>query len=194
MLHNYCPVPLSGGTSNPHHSRQTLLLRAGSWNLVVERQEWGSRSSEFLCCGTLSINPVWSPSYRGCAEQDHVCVSQMTRKGKLICSFFFFELKGFTTETYSYNANITQPEQRNKPPNTTTDLPQQTVVNRKPQQWEGESHGGLHGYMITKKSEHGNTMTTTNKQPRTRQAQEQTHRHTSPAEMMATACKQLHHL
>lgn len=108
--------------------------------------------------------------------------------------FFFSELKGFTTETYSYNANITQPEQRNKPPNTTTDLPQQTVVNRKPQQWEGESHGGLHGYTITKKSEHGNTMTTTNKQPRTRQAQEQTHRHTSPAEMMATACKQLHHL
>lgn len=189
MIHNYCPFP-----DSPHHSRQTsLLLGAGSWNLVVERQEWRSRSSEFLCCGTLSINPVWSPSFRGCTEQDHVCVSQMTGKGKLVCPFFS-ELKEFTTETYSYNANIMQPEQRNKPPNTTTHLPQQTVVDRKPQQREGGSRGGLHGYTITRKSEHGNAMTTTNKQPRIRQAQEQTHHHISQAEIMATACKQPHHL
>lgn len=32
----------------------------------------------------------------------------------------FSELKGFTTEIYGYNANIKQPEQRNKPKNTTT--------------------------------------------------------------------------
>lgn len=63
----------------------------------------------------------------------------------------FSELKGFTTEIYGYNANIKQPEQRNKPKNTTTYyLPQQTLVSRKPQQREAEHSGGLHGYMITK--------------------------------------------
>lgn len=78
--------------------------------------------------------------------------------------FFCSVLTGFTTEIYGYNTNIQQPEQRNKPKTTTTyHLPQQTLVNRKPQQREAENSGGLHGYTITKKSEHENTMTTTNK-------------------------------
>jgi len=132
MLHNYCPVPLSGGTSNPHHSRQTLLLRAGSWNLVVERQEWRSRSSEFLCCGTLSINPVWSPSYRGCAEQDHVCVSQMTRKGKLICSFFFLSSKGLPRKP-----TATMQTSRSQSKGTSPQTPPQISHNK---QWLTGSH------------------------------------------------------
>lgn len=86
--HNHRPTHSGGTQAAPLHRRQIcLLLAVGSRSLVVERREQKGGRSGFLCCGTLSIYLVWSPSFRGRAEQDHVWVSQMTRKGKLACSF-----------------------------------------------------------------------------------------------------------
>lgn len=149
-VHHSCVAPVHGDQSSSQQQTNLLLLGAGRRNLVVERQGWKGGRREFLCCGTLSIYSVWSPRFRGWAEQDHVWVLQMTRKGKLVCSFFPSS-KGLpqksmaTTQTSSNQSKGTN---RKTPPHIISH--NKHWFSRKPQQREAEHSGGLHGYTITK--------------------------------------------